>query len=527
MTDAPPLVDLSHRSSVASSSASSLPLNLQRGSSATSLSTYRSRYTTANQSSEDDDVFGLKSLSSRGSSSQISSITGVAAAVLEGTLVQIGAERAPSFGSDSVFLSSEESAFTDWDRLKNEAHAIAGGIKREQQGATPNRDKMLNLDSFSPLVSDSPLFLSAGKEPYDLLVASSPGNSPLKPLRLKLGKKDEREVTDSEAIEVEACCVVEEKEACEVKVKEEAAPVGDLIQIDNDVEKENAQPPKYCSCGGTAKEEAAKPETLLDLSFDDGFAPLMFGDSEKKTTINQNEVVQSRYQTPSKTRVSLVQRQPATLTTSVQKRKPLIPSNQQYQNRRTPQNEKTRTSLANRRSLLPPAKREDPLPTYAKRVAGALPATPTRNPVAATPNRRSLLMPSTPMSSAAPRPPLGSQLKRRSFLPTTPSKLATPARPAATPSYAASSSTVKMSTMMQHSGVKSRELFRPKNGVRTGAAASTPMVATQRYTASSSSAATPMRALTTAGAAAKGSAAKPMAARRRSGLPSPIKRQPL
>ena len=152
-----------------STSVPGIPLNLQSAPKHTSTAGKSSRRTAQTSTTScDDDVFGLKSLSSRGSS--VSAVSTPAATAVA-TLVQIGE------GS-----SDDSSVFTDWDRLRSEAAAIAGGIAAG--GETPNR--MPDLDAFSPLVGDSPLLFSEqAKEPPDNLLVSSPEGSPLKPLRLK------------------------------------------------------------------------------------------------------------------------------------------------------------------------------------------------------------------------------------------------------------------------------------------------------------------------------------------------------
>ena len=158
---------------------SGIPLNLQRApkTSSTGSGGPRAAAATASTSScrgpsDDDDVFGLKSLSSRGGSTTSALSTPAAVA----TLVQIGENNGGGAGAD------ESSVFTDWDRLKTEAAAIAGGIAREKS-ETPS--KVLNLDAFSPIVGDSPLLFSGeAREPPDHLLVSSPEGSPLKPVRL-------------------------------------------------------------------------------------------------------------------------------------------------------------------------------------------------------------------------------------------------------------------------------------------------------------------------------------------------------
>ena len=157
---------------VSSTGVPGIPLNLQSAPKHTSTAGKSSRRAAQTSTTScDDDVFGLRSLSSRGSSvSAVSTPAATATAVA--TLVQIGE------GS-----SDDSSVFTDWDRLRSEAAAIAGGIAAGG-GATPNR--LPDLDAFSPLVGDSPLLFSEeAKEPPDNLLVSSPDGSPLKPLRLK------------------------------------------------------------------------------------------------------------------------------------------------------------------------------------------------------------------------------------------------------------------------------------------------------------------------------------------------------
>ena len=361
---------------IPSASLSGIPLNLRSAPKTSTGSGPRAAVdsTSSCRASDDDDVFGLKSLSSRGSS--VSALSTPAAVA---TLVQIGENNGGGAGAD------DSSVFTDWDRLKTEAAAIAGGIAREKS-ETPS--KVLNLDAFSPIVGDSPLLFSGeAKEPPDNLLVSSPEGSPLKPVRLK----DEMVAEGGEGA----------SSAASVRGRGGGEDcVGDLISI-GESGKENSEPEppsKCCSCGGggAAPKDPDNLLTLLDLDLgESSLAPIMFGgDDDDKGPQNRNPAAETaKLATPAKPRLSLVQRQSlsraTTRSTPAAGRRPLGVANSQQKQPLPPllsaapaATAKAPVNLNNRRSLLPPAKKQTAAAT-------PLPATPARRPLA-TPNRQSI-----------------------------------------------------------------------------------------------------------------------------------------
>ena len=342
---------------IPSSSLSGIPLNLQSAPKTSTGSGPRAAAASTSSCrgvSDDDDVFGLKSLSSRGSS--VSALSTPAAVA---TLVQIGGGGGGSSADDS-------SVFTDWDRLKTEAAAIAGGIANEKREAT-TPSKALSLDAFSPIVGDSPLLFSGeAKEPPDNLLVSSPEGSPLKPVRL----------------EDEMVRGANPAKDC----------VGDLISIGDESGKENSEPSKCCNCGGgAAPKDSENLLTLLDLEIgESSFAPIMFddGDDDKGAQNRKPAAKPLKLGTPAKPRLSLVQRQSLARATTgstplVAGRRPLGAANGLQRQQPPPPGAtaaKAPVNLSNRRSLLPPAKKQTAAAT-------PLPATPARRPLP-TPNRQ-------------------------------------------------------------------------------------------------------------------------------------------
>lgn len=87
---------------------------------------------------------------------------------------------------------------TDWTRLQMEAQSIAGTIRAK---GTPTQ-RFLNLDNFSPVGNHSPLTLEENhprentRGSHWALVASSPENSPPRPLRLTASQDNVKENYD-------------------------------------------------------------------------------------------------------------------------------------------------------------------------------------------------------------------------------------------------------------------------------------------------------------------------------------------
>ena len=359
---------------IPSTSLPGIPLNLQCAPKTSTGSCPRSAAasTSSCRASDDDDVFGLKSLSSRGSS--VSALSTPAAVA---TLVQIGG------GGSTADYDDESSVFTDWDRLKTEAAAIAGGIALEKS-ETPN--KVFSLDAFSPNVGDSPLLFSGeAREPPDNLLVSSPEGSPLKPVRL-----NDQMVAESGG-EEDARKGEGENSAASVRGRGDDC-VGDLISI-GESGKENSEPPsKCCNCGGGAPRESDNLLTLLDLDLgESSLAPIMFGGDDRGQQNKKPAAAKTaKLLTPAKSRLSLLQRQSlsrATGSNPAAGRRPLGVANSQQKQwppppAATAAAAKGPVSLNNRRSLLPPAKKQTTAAT-------PLPATPARRPLA-TPNRQSI-----------------------------------------------------------------------------------------------------------------------------------------
>ena len=173
----------------------------------------------------------------------------------------------------------------------------------------------------------------------------------------------------------------------------------------DEIGKENSEPPPSacCNCGGAAAAAAPPKEpdnllTLLDLDLgENNFAPIMFDDDDKGTQAKRPAAKAAKRAIPANPRLSLVQRRSLSLATAgsvpavtaaAAGRRPLGAANNQQRQPPTPAAAgapaaaKAPVSLKNRRSLLPPAKKQTSAAT-------PLPGTPASRPVAA-PNRQSI-----------------------------------------------------------------------------------------------------------------------------------------